>query len=192
MKEKQTGEGYPKYRRLAPDEGGFTVNMEGVEVHNGWVVPYNTVLLCAFNAHINVEMCISVKSIKSINKGSDQEAFALHNKSDKVDEVSLYESGHYISNSEDVQRIIVFPNKKCYPAAIHLVVHLENGQHVYLTSNNLAEKENNPWQTTLTFCVDPQQVEQQLFSAFFNPCKEDEFCKPSVLQWSSILLCLKR
>lgn len=66
------------------------------KVHNGWV-PYNPVLLRAFNSHINVEICSSVKSInyrcKYINRGSDQSALGLHSKTNKVDELSLYESG---------------------------------------------------------------------------------------------------
>lgn len=64
---------------MAPNEGGLTVNVNGIEVHDGWVVHYNPVLLYAFNAHINVEIC---NSVNYINKGSDEVAFGLHNKTD--------------------------------------------------------------------------------------------------------------
>jgi hypothetical protein len=44
-----------------------------------WIVPYNPVLSKMFQAHINVEWCHSMKSIKYIckyiNKGSDQAVF---------------------------------------------------------------------------------------------------------------------
>jgi hypothetical protein len=39
-----------------------------MELDNRWVVPYNPVLSRTFNAHINIEYCNSVKSIKYICK----------------------------------------------------------------------------------------------------------------------------
>ena len=127
--------------------------MKGINVHNGWVVPYNPVLLRVFNAHINVEICNSVKSIKYIckyiNKGTDQAAFGLHKKTEGIDEVCFYESGRYISSSEAVWRLLSFPIHERYPAVVHLAVHLENGQRLYFTSSNLAQKVTNPPQTTL-------------------------------------------
>lgn len=84
-----TGEdGYPKYRRRSLQQGGFAaeIRLRGQQqmvVDNRWVVPYSPVLSKTFNAHINVEMCNSVESIKYIckyvNKGSDQATFALRN-----------------------------------------------------------------------------------------------------------------
>jgi len=69
IQETQTGDdGYPKYRRRAPENGGFTVEINGSTLDNRWVVPYNPVLSRTFGAHINVEYCNSVKSIKYICK----------------------------------------------------------------------------------------------------------------------------
>lgn len=72
-------DGYPQYRRRAPSDGGFSIEINGVKIDNQWVVPYNPVLSRIFMAHINVELCNSVKSIKYIckyvNKGSDQVLF---------------------------------------------------------------------------------------------------------------------
>ncbi|XP_024884832.1 uncharacterized protein LOC112462965 [Temnothorax curvispinosus] len=165
LKDTQTGnDGYPQYRRRSQADGGFTVKINEIELDNRWVVPYNPVLLRTFNAHINVELCNSVKSIKYIckyvNNGSDQATFALEN---KRDEVKLYESGRYISSSEAVWRILAFPNHERYPAVFHLAVHLENGQRVYFNSKNLVERISNPLQTTLL--------------AFFELCKTDDFAK---------------
>lgn len=165
LKETQTGDdGYPQYRRRSPAEGGFKLKIKDIEVDNRWVVPYNQVLSRTFNAHINVEFCNSVKSIKYIckyvNKGSDQAAFALENKKDQV---TLYESGRYLSSSEAVWRIFGFSIHERFPPVIHLAVHLENGQRVYFNSDNLAEKVNNPPQTTLL--------------SFFELCKTDELAK---------------
>ncbi|XP_046681373.1 uncharacterized protein LOC124368141 [Homalodisca vitripennis] len=103
-KETQTADdGYPQYR---PADGSFTGNINGVDLDSRWVVPYNPVLTRTFLAHINVELCNYVKSIKYIckyvNKGSDQAAFVLEN---ERDEVSSYEAGRYISCSEAAWRI---------------------------------------------------------------------------------------
>ena len=60
--------GFPLYRRRRREDGGqfvtVDVNSRRIAMDNQWVVPYNPVLLRAFDAHINVELCSSVKSIK--------------------------------------------------------------------------------------------------------------------------------
>ncbi|XP_063912257.1 uncharacterized protein LOC135129106 [Zophobas morio] len=84
LQETQTGgDGYPLYRRRKPNDGGYTttnkINNVDFEVDNRWIVPYSPILSKSFNAHINVESCNSVKSIKYIckyvNKGSDMAIF---------------------------------------------------------------------------------------------------------------------
>ena len=80
----KTGEdGYPLYGRRSPEDGGFKAkiklkignSIQEIEIDNKWVVPYCALLSRIFQAHINVEYCNSVKSIKYIckyvNKGSD-------------------------------------------------------------------------------------------------------------------------
>ncbi|GBN81135.1 hypothetical protein AVEN_116062-1 [Araneus ventricosus] len=52
--------GYPIYRRRATEP----VEVGKYSIDNRWVVPYNPWLLKKFNAHINVEVCASVKSVK--------------------------------------------------------------------------------------------------------------------------------
>lgn len=168
LRETQTGEdSYPKYRRRAPQDGGFTVEVGGMTIDNRWVVPYNPVLSRTVEAHINVEYCNSVKSIKYIckyvNKGSDQATFALEN---DRDEVRLYESGRYISSSEAVWRILSFPIHERFQTVFHLAIHLENGQRVYFNkddSHRLTNIISNPPKTTLL--------------AFFDLCKVDCFSK---------------
>lgn len=60
-----TSDGYPKYkRRNNSDEKHFARNEK---IHNGFVVPYNPYLSGKFNAHINMELCSSVKAIKYIH-----------------------------------------------------------------------------------------------------------------------------
>lgn len=170
--ETQTGgDGYPLYRRRKPDDGGHTtiikINNTEFEIDNRWVVPYNPLLSKMFKAHINVELCNSVKSIKYIcnyiNKGSDMAVFGLSDRNTPVDEITQFQMGRYISSNEAVWRILGFSIHDRYPTVFHLSVHLENGQRIYFTEENAAERAVNPPKTTLT--------------AFFHLCRTDEFAK---------------
>lgn len=118
--ETQTNEdGFPKYRRRSPEDGGFTftkqVNGNECVIDNRWVVPYNPVLLKIFRAHINVEWCHSVKCIKYVCKyvckGPDQLAGEVRN---ERDEIECYINGRYISSCEAVWRILGFPIHERY------------------------------------------------------------------------------
>jgi len=157
-------DGYPQYRRRAPSDGGFSLEINGVKIDNQWVVPYNPVLSRTFMAHINVELCNSVKSIKYIckyvNKGSDQAAFCLEN---EQDEISKYDTGRYISSFGAAWRILRIPIHERFPPVMHLSVHLENGQRIYFTTDNASEKVQNPNNTTLL--------------GFFELCKNDSFAR---------------
>ncbi|XP_062817668.1 uncharacterized protein LOC134293583 [Anolis carolinensis] len=168
----QTGhDGYLLYRRRATSDGGFTAKLKirgktEVEVDNRWVVPYSPLLSKMFQAHINVEYCNSIKSIKYIckyvNKGSDMAVFGLTNEN-RNDEVPQYQLGRYISSNEAVWRIFSFPINERHPTIVHLSVHLENGQRVYFTRDNAETVAAEPPNTTLT--------------AFFQLCQQDLFAR---------------
>ena len=78
-----TQDSYPEYRRRSKKDGGHTFydKKNKCELDNGWVVPYNPYLLSKYGAHINVEICSSVKAIKYLNKyvfkGSDKAQIAI-------------------------------------------------------------------------------------------------------------------
>lgn len=136
----QHGEdGYPVYRRRSPADGGSTGSIGPGNriqtVDNSWVVPYNALLLKTFNAHINVEYCHSVKSIKYIckyvYKGSDCTEFNLS------DEVESFRDGRYISTNEAFHRIFGFRIHNRHPSVLKLAVHLENQQLFYYNPENL-------------------------------------------------------
>ena len=63
---------YPAYRR---SNNGRTVTFGCYVVDNRYVVPYNAHLIKKYRAHINIEACASVKSVKClfmyIYKGHD-------------------------------------------------------------------------------------------------------------------------
>lgn len=187
IRETQTGtDGYPLYRRRKPGDGGHRTiikvkNFE-TEIDNRWIVPYSPLLSKVFNAHINIEACNSVKSIKYIckyiNKGSDMAIFELSNPNTSDDEITQFQMGRYISSNEAVWRILGFNIHERYPAVVHLSVHLENGQRVYFTQENAREKAIHPQNTTLT--------------AFFQLCQNDPFARtllyhetPKYYTWNS-------
>ncbi|XP_066453866.1 uncharacterized protein [Eleutherodactylus coqui] len=137
-------DGYPQYRRRSTEDGGKLITLKvhnnDIEVDNRWVVPYSPLLSKMFKAHINVEYCNSVKSIKYIckyvNKGSDMAVFGVENASAPIDEIERYQLGRYISSNEAVWRIFSFPIHERHPTVVHLAVHLENGERVYFTTEN--------------------------------------------------------
>ncbi|GFQ70197.1 helitron_like_N domain-containing protein [Trichonephila clavata] len=184
-------DGYPRYRRRSTEDGGNSaaVHMQNgvIEVDNRWVVTYSALLSKTYRAHINVEYCNSVKSIKYIckyvNKGSDMAVFGVQpENSDRnavpvIDEIAQYQAGRYISSNEAAWRIFSFPMHERNPAVIHLSIHLENGQCVYFTDENVLQRALNPPGTTLT--------------AFFTLCQEDAFARtllysevPSYYTWN--------
>ncbi|GFT79695.1 putative DNA helicase [Trichonephila clavipes] len=136
-------DGYPLYRRRSVEDGGKSVVLKvrniDIEVDNRWIVPYSPLLSKTFKAHINVEYCNSVKSIKYIckyvNEGSDMAVFGVGNVAAPLDEINQYQLGRYISSNEAVWRILSFPIHERHPTVIHLAVHLENGQSVYFTAD---------------------------------------------------------
>ncbi|GBL83679.1 hypothetical protein AVEN_132609-1 [Araneus ventricosus] len=100
LKETQTGQdGYPVYRPRSSQDGGFTVNISfrrsEASADNTWIVPYCPLLTKIFNAHINVEYCNSVTSIKHVckyvNKGSDMAVFELASGENDQNEIHQYQ-----------------------------------------------------------------------------------------------------
>nr|XP_034195047.1 uncharacterized protein LOC117611219 [Osmia lignaria] len=163
-------DGYPLYRRRSTEDGGKSITLKvrnnDVEVDNRWVVPYSPLLSKTYKAHINVEYCNSVKSIKYIckyvNKGSDMAVFGVGNATASIDEINQYQLGRYISSNEAVWRILSFPIHERHPT-VHLAVHLENGQRVYFTTENARARALSSPPIKLT--------------AFFSMCGNDMFAK---------------
>ncbi len=108
--------GYSTYRRK---NDGKTYVVRNHKVDNTWVVPYNPYLCLKYDAHINLEFCASITSVKYIfkyvYKGHDcaniqlrtgeQEGEAIH-----WDEIRSYVDTRYVSAPEACWRIFKFKN----------------------------------------------------------------------------------
>lgn len=143
---KENVNGYPLYRRRN-NSRTITKQIRGnnIEVDNRYIVPYNPFLLLYFQAHINVEICASVHSIKYIHKyvykGHDcanvqvtAEGSSLHH-----DEVTAFLNTRYVSPCEAAYRIFSYPMHEQSHTVIRLPVHLPEEQQVYFRNDNAAE-----------------------------------------------------
>ncbi len=114
------------------------------------MVPYSPLLFKTYKGHFNVELCSSVKSIrKNFNKVSDLAVFGVQNINEN-DEITRYQMGRYSSSNEAIWRILSFPIHHREPAIQHLAVHLENGQRVYFTEENILQRAFEPPKKTIT------------------------------------------
>ncbi|VDN00461.1 unnamed protein product [Onchocerca ochengi] len=90
-----------------------------------------------------------------VNKGSDMAAFGMQperrnrNAVLHIDEIAQYQAGRYMGSNKTVWRIFLFSIHERSPAVVHLAVHLENGQRVYLTAANVQRIVLNPPATKL-------------------------------------------
>ena len=147
-------DGYPKYRRLSPKEGGNSYetyrNNKKYIFTNGDVVPYNKYLIARFDCHINIEYCNSLSAIKYlfgyINKGCDQATVEVkvsmdNDLTEKLDdenhnEVLEYKTQRYISTAESCWRLRRNEVAERKPAVFRLNVHLPEQQIVYYNPND--------------------------------------------------------
>ena len=113
--------GYPIYRRR---NNGRTVEINGIQLDNRWVVPYNPYLTTKYDCHINVEIYSSITAIKYlfkyVYKGHDRATVEVRNN----DEIGLYLDACYISASEALWRIFHYHLHNEKPDVIQLCVHL--------------------------------------------------------------------
>ena len=164
--------GYAKYRRRPGQL------IEGKYWSNQWVVPYNPYLLRKYQAHINVEVCASMKSVaylfKYIYKGPDHADIAVTRSADQddsvddpraryrqpvdarepVDEITEYFTGRWIGSCEAAWKLHGLPMGETKPHVEELQCHLPDQQSVVIHAGILTTEdlENNTKarMTTLT------------------------------------------
>nr|GEX31363.1 uncharacterized protein [Tanacetum cinerariifolium] len=119
--------GYALYKRR---NDGNIIKKSETDLHNGYVVPYNPRLLRRYQAHINVEWCNQVGSIKYlfkyINKGPDRVSTTIDGK--EVDEIKDFLNYTYLSACETTWRIYGFKIHYRTPSIEMLSFHLKDEQ----------------------------------------------------------------
>ncbi|XP_057310254.1 uncharacterized protein LOC130648233 [Hydractinia symbiolongicarpus] len=122
-------------------DNGRTVRIRNLDVDNRWVVPYNPFLCKKYMAHINLEACVSIKSVKYlykyIYKGYDTAHIEINERIDH-DEVTTFLDARYVSAPEATWRLCEFPMHTQSHSIIRLPVHLPNHQQVFFREGNEA------------------------------------------------------
>ena len=178
-------DGYPQYKRRHPNDGGIEANHKNQILDNSMVVPFNPGLLKIFDAHINVELCSSIQSIKYVTKyvtkGSDMATVEISKRESNArpkDEIGDFKSGRYVSSPEAAWRILDYPIHVHHPPVMGLAMHLESMQVVTFDPDH-------------TRLEDIEQKDTHL-TAFFKLCMQDNFAKtlmypevPGYFRWES-------
>jgi hypothetical protein len=151
-------DGYPHYQRR--DNGRtIVVKVPGglAEVDNRWVVPYNPYLSLKYKAHINLEACTSVKSVKYlfkyVYKGHDCANIEVtESNTTNHDEVKTFLDARYVSAPEAYWRISEYLMQKHSHSIVRLALHLPENQPVFFTPGNHEEamEASSRKDTTLT------------------------------------------
>ncbi|MCP3663271.1 MAG: hypothetical protein GY696_12385 [Gammaproteobacteria bacterium] len=119
----------------------------GDVIDNRWVVPYSPYLLLAYNAHINVEVCVSPTAakylFKYIHKGPDRSMVDVD-----YDEVKNFQNMRSIGASEACWKILGFPVTDRYPAVKELRIHMEGNDYVVFSEQEAETIANQGPRTT--------------------------------------------
>ena len=115
------------YKKKPTDEFAFD---------NRHVVPYNKYLSKKYRCHINLECCISIKSVKYVHKyiykGPDRATLERTVQAQERDEIKEYLDSRYISASEAIWRIFEFRMHAEVPNIVRLSIHVEMQQQVVM------------------------------------------------------------
>lgn len=136
-------DGYPLYRRRQSSPT-FQKLIDGkmVTLDCRWIVPYNPFLLKKYKAHINFEICATVRALKYIHKyiykGCDRATVRVE---DRDDEISMTLNGRVITPSMAIWNILAYRSHEEKPPVKLLSYHLE-GRHkvrfdTFMTSEQL-------------------------------------------------------
>lgn len=98
------------YRRRSGDK--WTADVNGRQVTNQWVVPYNAFLLLKYECHLNVEVVTAAYAVKYlfkyVFKGSDQACAAIRVAEKTADEIGAYQAMRYLGAAEACWRLFKF------------------------------------------------------------------------------------
>ena len=134
---------YPQLRRRSITDDGRKFLWKGTLLDNSWVVPYNPYLTLKYDAHINVEICISAEAVKYlykyVYKGPDVVSWDIAPDSTKPavsDETAKYKTARFLTAPESMWRIFGYSLDARYPPVERLEIHDESraGENTMLTA----------------------------------------------------------
>ena len=180
-------DGYPQYRRR---DDGRTIRLGTFQVDNTWVVPYNPWLSKKFNAHINLEACMTVKSVKYlfkyIYKGHDcahveiQETNQLNH-----DAITTYLDARYVSATEAFWRLSEYKMHEQSHSVMRLPIHLPNQQPVYFQQGHEEEALDRATsaESLLTSWFHLNQNSQEALQHLYTEIPNHYVIKPPRKRW---------
>ncbi len=119
-------DGYPIYRRRRIINNKIISWGPNNRFNNRQIVSYNPFLTRLLKAHINVEVCTTIKIVKYIYKyiykGHDKATLQIY----KINEITRYITCRYISPAQAIQSILEFPTYKEWPTIIRLGLYMSN------------------------------------------------------------------
>ena len=142
-------DGYPHYRRR---DDGQNVVKNDVTLDNRYFVPYNPYLSTKHNAHINVEICSSMKSCKYlykyVYKGPHMASVAIEirkkpskeqdgSDEKEKDEIKKFVNTRFLTATEGYWRIFSFDTHGQDTGIQRLAVHEENTQTITFAEETL-------------------------------------------------------
>ncbi|XP_057724049.1 uncharacterized protein LOC130940009 [Arachis stenosperma] len=151
-------DGYPIYRRR---NMGITYRINGVDVDNRFVVPYNPMLLMKYRAHINLEFCNKSNVIKYlfkyINKGPDCITASIRNVQTQenggqdVYEIKQFYDCRYLAPCESAWRLFAFDIHHKWPSVQQLIFHLPGKQNLLFADHDKIPEivEKNKYKDTM-------------------------------------------
>jgi hypothetical protein len=114
----------------------FWKTPNGFAYDNWWVVPHNPYLTKTFNAHINIEVSVDIRSVKYlfkyIYKGHDHVVAMIVS---PTNEIQQYIDVWYLSVAERVDSLFSFKKHTEWSHVIWLVVHLLGHHNIIFNEN---------------------------------------------------------
>ena len=153
--------GYPLYRRR--DDGRIFLKNDK-PLDNRSVVPYNAFLLLKYGCHINVEACVSVKSVKYlfkyVYKGHD-----CANMEILRDTMWYYLHARYLRSPEALHRLFGFQMRSSTYSVDRLPIHIPGMQSVFFKPGEEDE------------ALEASMEKENLLTAWFTLNSSDEHAR---------------
>ena len=178
-------------------EGEMMANLckkNRIQLDNRFVVPYNPYLTKKYKAHINVEICSSIKSCKYlykyVYKGPDMASVAIQSDGKneeggkKKDEIDKYVNSRFVTASESFWRIGGFDVHGRDPSIQWLAVHEENMQMITFSEENPEEALSNPKDTTLLAWFKLNQIDADARDFKYHEIPEHYVWNSSKHKWT--------